>query len=149
LADEKSAVIFITFLLAMIGYAGMTIVILLSLKNKIPFLLWHVVTTVVLTHVIMVWTYRYGWQFSYSVRNGYSGFIIFHTALLIILISNAARKKALFLIRLSFLIVTMGAVGASFRYEIVEIYRIPVILCAATGCGGLIWNYIQNKNKNV
>jgi len=143
---SEETIIFITFLLAIIGYTGLTTVLLLSLKRKDPILFWRIVATIIFVHVIMVWTYRYDWQFSIAVRNGYSGFIIFHTALLMILISNVVNKRsALILIRLSFIVITIGALGASFRYDVVAIYRLPVMLCALAGGGGLLWGYFRKR----
>ena len=92
----------------------------------------------------MVWAYRYDWQFSLAVRNGYFGFLLFHSALLIILISTFVKESgAKTLIRVSFIVVTIGAVGASFRYDVVAIYRVPVLLCAIAGSGGLLWGYFK------
>jgi hypothetical protein len=94
----------------------------------------------------MVWIYRYELQFSLAVRNGYIGFAIFHTALLMILISTVVKEHiTLILIRLSFIIVTIGAVGAIFRYDVVTIYRLPIMLCAFAGSAGLLWLYIQKR----
>jgi hypothetical protein len=138
--------IFITFLLAMIGYAGLTATVLLSLNRKVPVLFWRTAALIILVHVIMVWAYRYNWQFSTSVRNGYSGFIIFHSALLMILVSTFIRERtAKILIRISFIVVTIGAVGAVFRYEVVEIYKVPVIICAFTGCAALLRKFRKQR----
>ncbi|MDO8548812.1 MAG: hypothetical protein Q7S39_01495 [Ignavibacteria bacterium] len=55
----EETIIFITFLLAIIGYSGLTTVILFSLRGKIPFLLWRTISAVILAHVVMVWAYHY------------------------------------------------------------------------------------------
>lgn len=144
---ETNINLVITFLLAMTGYAGMTVVALYTIKRKVPRLFWFVVVLIILVHVIMVWNFRYGWQFASAVRNGYGGFIIFHSALLIIVVSTIVKEKtSKFLIRISFIIVSAGALGAVFRYEIVEIYKLPVLMCSIAGNTGLIWNYF-NKNR--
>ena len=141
---EETTIIFLTFLLAIIGYAGLTVTLLLCIKRKVPFLLWRIVAVIILVHVIMVWAYRYDWQFSLAVRNGYFGFLLFHSALLMILISISIKESAAkILIRISFIVVTIGAVGASFRYDVVAIYRVPVILCAVAGSGKLLWSYFK------
>jgi len=147
---EGTTVIFITFLLAIIGYAGLTITLLLSLKKKIPFLFWRIIAAIILIHVIMVWIYRYEWQFSLAVRNGYTGFIIFHAALMMILISAIVQERiTLILIRFSFIVVTMGAVGASFKYDVVAIYRLPVVICALVGIVGLLWMFTSQNSKRL
>ncbi|RPI68521.1 MAG: hypothetical protein EHM47_14410 [Ignavibacteriales bacterium] len=143
---ENEPEIFITFFLAMIGYAGLTITLLFSLKSKIPVFFWRLITIIIFVHVIMVWTYSYDWQFAHSVRNGYSGFIIFHSALLVILISNMVKDSTTkILIIISYIVVTTGAVGAVFRYSVVEIYRIPVLFFMLTGAGGLLFHYLKKN----
>ena len=80
--------IFITFLLAITGYVGLTTVVVLTLRGQHPTALWRAIALIILVHVLMVWIYRYDWQFDLAVRNGYTGFVIFHTALALILIST-------------------------------------------------------------
>jgi hypothetical protein len=141
---EGTKEIFITFLLAIIGYVGLTITLLFSFKRKVPAIFWRIVAVIIIAHVIMVWAYRYNWQFSLAIRNGYTGLIIFHSALLMILISAFVKENITkILIQISFIVVTIGAVGAVFRYEIVEIYMIPVLLCAIAGSIGLLWDYFR------
>lgn len=63
-----------------------------------------------------------------------------------ILISNVVNKGAsIILIRLSFIVVTIGALGASFRYDVVAIYKLPVIFCALAGSGGLLWIFYKKR----
>lgn len=146
MVGEGTTAIFITFLLAMIGYAGLTLVVLLSLRGNVPFPLWRVIAAVISAHVLMVWTFRYGWEFELAVRNGYAGFVMFHAAWLMILVSMAAgRKVARILIQTAFVVVTIGATGATFLYDVVAVYRIPVILCALAGNGGLLWVYLWRR----
>ncbi len=148
MVGEGTTAIFITFLLAMIGYAGLTAVILLSARGILPARLLRVVAVVILTHVFMVWTFRYEWQFPLAVRNGYAGFIMFHGALLLILVSTTARERiARPLIKVAFVVVTMGALGATFLYDVVAMYRVPVILCALAGFGGLIWEHVIQRKQ--
>lgn len=141
--------IFITFLLAITGYAGLTIVTLISISKRIPLLLWRITALIILVHVFYIWNFYYEWQFSVSVRNGYTGFIIFHTALIIILVSTITKEvRSKILIRISFLVVTAGAVGAVLRYDIVEVYRIPVFIFAAAGSAGVLYDVlIQLKTR--
>ena len=140
--------IFITFFFAVIGYTGLTITLLLSLKKNIPHLFWRIVSLIILIHVFMVWSYRYDWQFAVSVRNGYSGFLIFHTALLMILLSNFVKENIeKTLIRISFIVVTTGAVGAVFKYDVVAVYKILVLICAAVGSTGLLWVFLKRLKK--
>ena len=140
--------IFITFLLAITGYVGLTTVVILTLRRQHPITLWRIVTLIILAHVLMVWIYRYDWQLDLAVRNGYTGFVIFHTALALILISTFVNKYlSQKLIHLSFIVVTTGATGASLRYDEVSMYRFIVIPCGLIGGIGLIKLYILDRKK--
>lgn len=143
MVGEGTPAIFITFLLAILGYVGLTAVVALSVRGRVPVRLWRGVALVILVHVAMVWIYRYGGRFDLAVRNGYGGFAMFHGALAMILTSTVMREAvARRLIHLSFLIVTVGATAATFLYDIVAIYRVPVLVCAAVGVGALAWSWI-------
>jgi hypothetical protein len=143
MVGEGTTAITVTFFLAIVGYAGLTVVVLLALRGKIPRLLWRSIAAVITAHVIMVWTFRYHWQFDLAVRNGYAGFIMFHGALAMILLSTVARERvSRVLIQTSFVVVSLGAVGASFLYDVVAYYRVPVVACALAGAGGLLWAYL-------
>ena len=146
---NSGPVLTLTFALAIIGYIGLTASVIDGFRRgKVSFWLWRPAGLIIVTHVIMVWAFRYQWEFGHSVRNGYFGFILFHTALLIILMSMLmSSTRARFPLLAAYLIVTAGALGASFRYEIVAMYRIQVILGAATGCGYLAWHWIQSQNR--
>jgi len=101
---------------------------------------------VIVVHVFMVWSFRYGWSFAQATRNGYVGFILFHGALSMIAAALFAKAKmATRLLVISFLVVSAGALGAVFRYDVVSPYRIPVILIAVVGLGLLGKSYIDKK----
>jgi hypothetical protein len=135
---EDSPALFVTFLLAMLGYAGLTATVVAGLYRPHPRAFWRAAAAVIVVHVAMVWSVRYGWDFSLAVRNGYGGFVMFHGALAMILASTVARERAaVVLVRLSFLVVSAGALGAVALYEVVAIYRLPVALCATLGLAAL------------
>ena len=143
---EGTIPVFLTFLLAMIGYAGLSAVVLMSLSGKLPVGLWRAVAAVIVTHVLMVWHFRYQWEFTLAVRNGYAGFAIFHSAMLMIAISVFCREAlARRMVWISFLIVTAGASGAVFRYEAVAHYRYPVLAAGLAGIGGMIACFLQSR----
>lgn len=103
---------------------------------------------IIFTHVVLVWVHRYQMQLEVATRNGYYGLIIFHSALLMIIISTIVKQNiSLLLMRISFIIVAAGAIGASFKYDVVSIYKIPVILLTILGLLGLISKYFQNKRQ--
>lgn len=146
MVGEGTAAIFITFLLAIVGYFGLTTVTVLTLHERVPVGLWRGVAAVIVVHVAMVWTYRYGWDLGLAVRNGWAGFAMFHGALAMIVVSTAAPERAArWLIHLSFLIVTLGALGATFLYDVVAIYRIPVVLCALVGTSALARHWLTRR----
>lgn len=137
---------FLTFLLAPIGYAGLTATMLVAARGRWPDALARVTVGVILTHVFLVWHVRYGWQFSEATRNGYGGFVIFHTALAAIVASLAVELRvARRLIAGAFAAVTIGAVAATFKYEVVANYRIPVLVIATTGIAGLTRQLLVRK----
>ena len=51
---EDTTETFITFLLAIFGYLGLTITLLISLKRDLPFLFWRMIAVIIFVHVIMV-----------------------------------------------------------------------------------------------
>jgi hypothetical protein len=98
--------------------------------------------------VLLVWAYRYDGQLARATRNGYAGFVIFHTALLLVVASALARGRvATALVQGAFGIVTVGALGAVFRYEEVSAYRIPVILCGLAGVVGLLAACLRRRAR--
>ena len=139
LISDNSFAITLTFILAIVGYVGLTVTVVLTARSRLPIGFWKMVAVVIAAHVVMVWVFRYGGDVSLAVRNGYAGFLIFHLAAVLILISTMVRHNiARRLIYLSFLVVTVGAIGASFKYDVVSMYRIPVVLCAMVGGFSLV-----------
>lgn len=138
----RAMVEFITFLLAPIGYAGLTLTALKAARGAVPVILLRAVAVVILSHVVLVWVVRYEGQLSEATRHGYVGFALFHSTLVAIIAAVFAREHiARRLIVAAFGIVTVGALGAVFRYDVVSAYRVPVILCAVVGIAGLVRAY--------
>jgi hypothetical protein len=124
----------LTFPAALLGYAGLTLTAVFAALGRPPGWAWRAFVPVILLHVGLVWAYRYRGEVAVATRNGYAGFILFHTALLTILLSAVVPARAASaLVRLAFLVVSAGAVGAVFRYDEVGLYRAPVLLCAVAG----------------
>jgi hypothetical protein len=138
----------ITFVLAVVGYAGLTTTAVLASVGRLPVRLWRPVALVILTHVLLVWTVRYEWQLAEATRNGYAGFLLFHSALAMILVSLfAAERSARMLVWAAFAVVTPGAVGAVFRYDVVAPYRVVVIAIAVAGVVGLANGYRLRQRR--
>jgi hypothetical protein len=131
---------FITFFLAVTGYVGLTVANVLAWSKPASSSrrLVQATAAVVFTHVVLVWTVRYDWQLDQATRNGYAGFLIFHTALALILAAAfASPRRADQLVRVVFPIVTLGALGAVFGDAAVTRYRIAVIILAICGALGI------------
>lgn len=145
-ASTSTNIEFITFLLAIIGYIGLGFNLLTIVRSRLTKPYMAATAVVVLVHVFMVWAFRYGWAFSQATRNGYVGFLLFHSALLCILIAVfAPTETANKLVAAAFLIVSAGAIGATFRYDVVAIYRIPVLIIAVIGITALGKAYYEKR----
>lgn len=130
---------FVTFLLAPVGYAGLALAAVRAAQRHASAMLRGGVAAVVVVHVALVWVVRYDGQVSEATRNGYAGFVLFHAALAAIVASAfVAERIARPLVIGAFGIVTVGALGAVFRYDVVALYRIPVMLTAIGGGVGLL-----------
>ena len=124
----------LTFLLAMIGFAALAGSAVSAARGSLPRSLSAATASVVLVHVVLVWTFRYEGDIAQATRNGYAGFLIFHVALALIVAAPLLPPRPGRLATLvAFPIVCIGASGAVFRYDEVAIYRVPVILVAALG----------------
>ena len=90
---------------------------------------------VVATHVACVWSFRFGGSFDLAYSGREPGFFLFHGALLLIVTAPfVERRWTDRLLGVAFVIVSLGAIGASFKYEVVSILRLPVVAaCLATG----------------
>jgi hypothetical protein len=131
-----------TFLLAVIGYAGLTATAVIAAHGRLPVRFWRAMALVILLHVWLVWTVRYEWRLAEAIRNGYVGFLAFHGALAMIMASvMVAERNARVLVWAAFAVVSLGAIGAVFRYDVVTVYRTPVILIALVGTVALIRAY--------
>jgi len=141
-----------TFVLAMIGYAGLSGMMIWAYFGRVPTIARALNLSVVLLHVLMVWHGRYDWQFAQATRNGPIGFVVFHGALLLLAAAVVcADWLATMLVRVAFVIVTFGALGAVFRYDEVEIYRGPVIAAAAIGGAALgltLWGKRHSEERS-
>ena len=138
----------LTFLLAFLGYLGLSANLALNARGTFSRPAIALVAVIAVTHVYLVWAFRYDWQFAMAVRNGYAGFFIFHSALLAI-VAAALAPPAICrpLIALTFLVVTVGASGAVFRYDVVSIYRVPVLINAGVGMAFLGFNQYRKFRR--
>jgi hypothetical protein len=92
--------------------------------------------------VALVWHSSFSWSLSYAWSEGPAAFLIFHTALsLIIAAAHASPPWNARSTWLAWAIVTVGAMGAVLRREVVEHYMWPVAIAGGvTLVGyGLLW----------
>ena len=131
---------FITFLLAPVGYAGLTLAAVLAVNGRQSPLLLGTTVAVIVLHVFLVWHVRYEWRISEATKSGMAGFALFHGALAAIVLSTMVPPHiARILLTVAFLVVTVGALAATAEYDVVRAYRIPVILLAVAGLLGLAY----------
>ncbi len=102
-------------------------------------------------HVALVWGLRFGWSPAAAVEKGWAGFVIFHTALTVIVAAALCRAPwSGRLTLLAFPIVTSGAVGAAFKYDYVAVYRWPLVgvlgLTLVFGLWGLVGR-VRNRSR--
>ncbi|MCI0684087.1 MAG: hypothetical protein L0Y71_18415 [Gemmataceae bacterium] len=87
---------------------------------------------VAVAHVALVWHHRLEWSLVGAWSRNPPAFVIFHTALLLIVAGALATPRwSTRLIWLAFPIVSAGALGAVFRREVVAPYRWPVVAAFA------------------
>lgn len=139
-----------TFFLALVGYAGLAwTAAAMAWGRPVP-ILHRCTVLVVAAHVVLVWTVRYELRFSQAVRNGWVGFLLFHAALLLLLVTPFRPfPRTRILLWIAFAVVTAGAVGAVFRYEIVHHYRIPVLMAAGWGWLGIATGWWRNGKRGL
>ena len=127
-----------TFALAAVGYLGLTASAVAMTHGRAPMRFFRFVVAIISLHVALVWHVRYGWSIAQATRNGYVGFVLFHSALAALVIAAVARGPITrVLILMSFGLVTLGALGAVFMDEAAATWRVPIILSACLGVGGL------------
>lgn len=129
-----------TFSLALVGYALLGLDLALRMHGRRPRGLSAATALVVLVHVVMVWHFRFGWSFNEAFVDRTGGFVMFHGALLLILIAPFVEPPTtLRLVVLAFAVVSLGAITASFKYEVVHWLRLPVIAVFVGSIAGAAW----------
>ena len=137
----------LSFFLAFVGYVTLAVAAATAVHRPRPALI-RVCAAIVVAHVLLVWWLRYDWQIAAATRNGPAGFMVFHAALAAILWATIAPTRlARRLIIAGFAIVTLGAVGAVFRYDDVRPYRAPVIVCAVGGAAAIAGNAVRHRPR--
>lgn len=118
----------LTFGLALLAYAALGLEVLRAPGRGrwLP----AVVAALATAHVLCVWALRFEWSFERAFVGRIPGFVLFHAALGLILAAPFARARSGLLARVAFGIVSVGAVAATFRYEVVHALRVPTLAIA-------------------
>jgi len=125
----------VTFGLAVAAYGSLALDAAMGVKRvlSIP------TAVVAVTHVVLVWHGRFHWSLATATTRGWAGFIVFHSALALIVAAAAAPGRwAERCVYTAFPVVTVGAVSAVFRYDWVAAWRWPVVAIAALGATALV-----------
>ncbi len=118
----------ITFGLAYLAYLLLGTAVVLRAWGRPLRAVMVAAAVVAVTHVGLVWGLRFGWLVSYALEKSLPGFVIFHTALAILVTAALVREPlAGRLAYLAFPVVTSGAVGAAFKYDYVADYQLPLL----------------------
>ncbi|MCI0639736.1 MAG: hypothetical protein L0Y72_24085 [Gemmataceae bacterium] len=128
----------ITFGLAYAGYLLLCInLVLHAARRPRRWLLWTMAVTIS-THVFLVWHWRFGWSLEFAWGKSPAGFLVFHSALAVLIAATLARQPwSGRLLLLGIPIVSAGALGVAFRYEYVAHYRwllVTTLLFTAAAC---------------
>jgi hypothetical protein len=141
MAGDNPTLTSLTFLLAVLGYALLTVTAILAARGRVPVVLWRVAAAIIVIHVALVWAVRYGWSLAQATRHGYTGFLIFHGALVLIVVSAFVPRRTAALVYVAFAIVSLGALGAVSRYEEVAQYAAVVIALMVAGSIGIVHGF--------
>ena len=131
-----------TFALAFVAYVLLGVSVVLGVRGYVTRRYTMAAALVAATHVTLVWTLRYHGSLAAALDKGRAGFVIFHFALLLLIVATVMPQPlSAVLTWLAFPVVTSGAVGAAFKYDYVAGYRIPLLVTAgaAVGLGFLAW----------
>jgi hypothetical protein len=122
----------ITFGLAFVGYLLLGLDVVMHVGRTPRRWVSVALAVVVAIHVGLVWGWRFDWSLAYALEKGLAGFVIFHTALtLIVAAALAPEPWSGRLLYVAFPIVTTGALGAAFKYDYVAGYRISLLIALA------------------
>jgi len=129
----------ITFGLAFLGYLLVAANVVLHFRKRPRRELLLVMAAVILVHVGLVWSLRFGWSLTLAWNKGPAGFVIFHAALVLLcgaaVVPDPWSRRLLYT---AFPIVSAGGLGATFTYDFVAGYRLP-LLAALVGTLLLCW----------
>ena len=123
----------VTFGLALIGYALLAVQFVRVHQQRTPSKLAVMTAAIVTAHVACVWGLRFDWSLTAMLDKSLPGFVIFHTALLLIVVAPFMRgRRLVWITSAAFALVTAGALPAPFRYPELSLLMLPLFGIAAT-----------------
>lgn len=136
------------FALAIAGYLLLGVCVVIQAANglrpRVGRWLAALLAGIVLAHVLGVWGVRFGWSIEEALRKGWAGFLVFHTALALILAAPLVPPRwTAGLLDAAFPIVSAGAVGAVLKYDVVADYQYAVFGILLLATGFVAWRVVQ------
>lgn len=129
----------VTFGLALVGYGLLAADFARLHAGRTGRRLAWATAAVVLAHVVCVWSLRFEWSLTRMLEKSLPGFVLFHTALALILVAPALRGKPRVLVTsIAFALVTAGALPAPFRYPELSLLFLPLFAIAVSAVGYVI-----------
>ncbi len=130
----------ITFGLAYLGYALLCVDVVRRAVGHRGRAWTFVLAAVVTAHVACVWLWRFEGSLQRALDKSIVGFVIFHTALLLILAGSVLRAPwSTRVLVAAFVVVSSGALPAPFRYDEIRILAIPMFALFVPTVVMLVW----------
>jgi hypothetical protein len=118
----------VTFGLALVGFAMLAADASRRFGGARSAALTVTTAAVVAAHVLCVWAFRFDWSLAAMLEKSLAAFVLFHGALLLLLLAAVAREPWRTRgVLAAFAIVCLGAVPAPFRYPELALLRLPVL----------------------
>jgi len=125
----------ITFGLALIGYALLGADFARQHSGRSTTWLSALTAIVVGTHVLCVWGLRFDWSLTQMWHKSAAGFVIFHSALCLVLAIPFLRARRRLVTSGAFALVSAGALPAPFRYPELSLLALPLLAVAGISLG--------------
>ncbi len=129
----------LVFGLAYVGYALVCADVSMRAWRRKSRIVTAAAAVVILAHVALVWIVRFEGSLDVALSKGAAGFAIFHVALALIVAASLAPEpwsgRAMFT---AFPIVTLGALGAAFKYDYVAVLRLPLIAAFGAAIAAIV-----------
>lgn len=130
----------ITFGLAYLGYALLCVDVVRRAVGHRGRAWTFVLSAVVTAHVACIWIWRFDASLQRALDKNLAGFVIFHTALLLVLAGSVLRATwSRRVLVAAFVVVSSGALPAPFRYDEIRILAIPMFALFVPTVVMLIW----------